>query len=810
MTSFTTAMLTRTTEDPCIGTSAPYINFHNNLITLTPGECEFSNILVRTTPASTMIPREFLYSEPFEITEDTYISAYNLRAGYKLGADASGKLFEYDNIFETPFYVNRLDTQSETQTTVTVSVHVSASATMTPPTIEYSTDLVNWTAATTSGNVYPGRNWKATVTDSSDKIYLRANITTWYNSGVIWYTLNCQQDYKIGGNLASMLYGSSFTNQTSLRGNSSDSAAFKFFFSGSTTLVDASDLILPTTSLHESCYGYLFNECTGLVSAPSILSANTLSSKCYERMFSGCTSLVNAPVLPARVLGTSCYSNMFTGCTSLVNAPVLPATILASGCYSGMFQSCTSLVTAPALPATDLESYCYQYMFYGCTALTTPPALPAKFLSNYCYYYMFYGCTSLTTAPELPARTLMLGCYQDMFTNCSSLNYIKAMFISSPYSNFTANWVNGVAAKGTFVKNNDATWTNTGTDSVPVGWTVVGCADPDDDTYDDTEFSTVPFFIENKTSSAGTVTITKVNNSSEAPSVHLYTSTDNITWNDSGSTSTTLTLPANGRLYIRTTTNGWGYSYNNNNRITANVSHSVGGNLLSLIYGSNFLSHTDYSDLVTSNSYTFAQMFLNDTALVDAYNLIFPKSALPYCYYCMFQGCTGLTTAPRILPSKFLSTSCYGSMFQNCSSLTTVPIITASSYDVVSACYRSMFEGCSSLTSVPSDYLPLTSVANSCYKAMFKNCTSLVNPPDLSNVYLANNSNYTYCYEEMFYGCRSLNNMKSMLSSMPSGSYTSNWLYGVSATGTFTKHPNMSWTTGVNGVPSGWTVVNAS
>jgi hypothetical protein len=111
-------------------------------------------------------------------------------------------------------------------------------------------------------------------------------------------------------------------------------------------------------------------------------------------------------------------------------------------------------------------------MFYGCTSLTTAPQLPATTLASSCYQGMFSGCISLTEAPELPATTLASECYDGMFRNCSSLNYIKAMFTTIPGTTYTKNWVSGVAASGTFVKNSAATWDVSGADGIPYGWTV--------------------------------------------------------------------------------------------------------------------------------------------------------------------------------------------------------------------------------------------------------------------------------------------------------------------------------------------------
>jgi hypothetical protein len=59
-----------------------------------------------------------------------------------------------------------------------------------------------------------------------------------------------------------------------------------------------------------------------------------------------------------------------------------------------------------------------------------------------------------------------------MFNGCANLNYIKAMFTTTPSTTYTSGWVNGVAATGMFVKNSAATWTTTGVNGVPTGWTV--------------------------------------------------------------------------------------------------------------------------------------------------------------------------------------------------------------------------------------------------------------------------------------------------------------------------------------------------
>ena len=169
------------------------------------------------------------------------------------------------------------------------------------------------------------------------------------------------------------------------------------------------------------------------------------------------------------------FYNLFYDNTKVINAKnlSLSATTLVRYCYTSMFEGCTNLITVPKLPATTLEVSCYNFMFKNCTSLIIAPELPATTLTNGCYSMMFNGCTSLVTAPELPATTLEEYCYTGMFQGCTNLNYIKAMFTTTPSANYTNSWVDGVAATGTFVRNNTAQWYVIGTNGIPEGWEVV-------------------------------------------------------------------------------------------------------------------------------------------------------------------------------------------------------------------------------------------------------------------------------------------------------------------------------------------------
>ena len=123
------------------------------------------------------------------------------------------------------------------------------------------------------------------------------------------------------------------------------------------------------------------------------------------------------------------------------------------------------------LPATTLNDMCYAAMFEECTLLKkAPTVLPALQMRSQCYGWMFNGCTSLTDAPVIQARLLVSRCFEQMFKNCGNLSYIKAMFTTTPSNSYTKEWVSGVAASGTFVKNISASWDVNGVNGVPLGW----------------------------------------------------------------------------------------------------------------------------------------------------------------------------------------------------------------------------------------------------------------------------------------------------------------------------------------------------
>lgn len=346
--------------------------------------------------------------------------------------------------------------------------------------VQYSLDEGNtWTslaANTATPTVLAGQRimWKGTYTPQ--------NATNNFSS---------TGRFNVEGNPSSVCYGDNFRNAPLTN------YAFCRMFQDCTKLVSAKNIYIPSV-LSDNCFVRTFQGCTSLVEVPEILPALTLTQGCYFHMFDGCTSLPYCPQLPATSLAVNCYNNMFYNCSSITIAPELNATTLYKSCYSEMFRGCTSLTTPPpSLPATTLTYNCYYYMF-GSTGVTSTPVLaptilaegccqrmfsncslletvrltlPATTLAVSCYYGMFSG-TIITEAPVLPAETLVSGCYGEMFAACSRLNYIKAMFTTTPDTSYTKDWVRNVSSTGTFVKNDAATWDVRGYNGIPNNWTI--------------------------------------------------------------------------------------------------------------------------------------------------------------------------------------------------------------------------------------------------------------------------------------------------------------------------------------------------
>lgn len=282
---------------------------------------------------------------------------------------------------------------------------------------------------------------------------------------------------------------------------------------------------------------------------------------------------------------------------------------------------------------------------------------------------------------------------------------------------------------------------------------------------------------------------------------------------------------------IATQTGCWSPNYSVDDIVgsffSSDCEFDASGNVTSLLYGDDFKGET-----TIENAYAFACLFYDydeqtECNVMNAKDLSLPaKTLASHCYNNMFQSCASLITAPE-LPATTLADNCYDNMFNGCAALTTVPKLSATT--LANGCYSCMFNACSSLITAPE--LSATTLANDCYSGMFQDCTSLTKIPELPATTL---TTYCYanmfsgctslttapelpattlvdsCYSYMFYGCTSLNSITCLATDITASECTLYWLGNVAANGTFTKAAGMEdWTTGNDGIPTGWTVQNA-
>lgn len=424
-----------------------------------------------------------------------------------------------------------LTLEATTSGDITFSVAYSYTHPVVLTPIEYKINEGSWTTysswpADATGIPSSAESWPLTFgtaihVEAGDKVAFRGTNASYYgNSKGYECHISSTADVYVYGNVMSLIHATDFATNYTMTGDWNFAKLFKLPTANAwdppvtvTTIKShpSNDIVLPATTLTNNCYNGLFAGCKYITKAP-VLPATTMpvgcyaemfratglttapalsttvfqpysedaegehgSIDCYMQMFQDCTSLTTAPALNATTLVHGCYQNMFQGCTSLSTPPALPATDLTGGdqCYTAMFKGCTSLTTLPAnyLPATTLDAWCYMEMFSGCTSLETAPALPATTLTEDCYHRMFEGCTSLTTAPDLPAAHVVNQSYGGMFDGCTSLNYVKCLATSFDDKMLLGDWLNNVAATGTFVKAEIVDLPRNG-NGIPAGWTI--------------------------------------------------------------------------------------------------------------------------------------------------------------------------------------------------------------------------------------------------------------------------------------------------------------------------------------------------
>ena len=316
--------------------------------------------------------------------------------------------------------------------------------------------------------------------------------------------------------------------------------------------------------------------------------------------------------------------------------------------------------------------------------------------------------------------------------------------------------------------------------------------------------------------SNSTIVMTHNGTNASATKPTIYISTDGASWTLWDYTTITLANVGDKVYMYGENPNGISSNYDKYSSFT------IGGRVAASGDVTNLLAYGGKSELSIC---CFLSLFSDCTALTQAPQL--PATTLAEgCYSNMFSGCTSLTSVPQ-LPATTLAAGCYNGMFSGCTSLTSVPQLPATT--LAAGCYYNMYKGCSSLTQ--AEDLPATILADHCYYGMYSGCSALTDAPSIQATTLASYSCYRmfygcsslthgpslksatladYSYFDMFSGCASLNSIECLATDISAEQCVNRWLSGVSPNGTFTKSANMlGWTTGISGIPEGWTVVNA-
>lgn len=216
----------------------------------------------------------------------------------------------------------------------------------------------------------------------------------------------------------------------------------------------------------------------------------------------------------------------------------------------------------------------------------------------------------------------------------------------------------------------------------------------------------------------------------------------------------------------------------------ANFGYSVNGGEWETTTGATSLSLNQGDAVRFKGNGTCKELFSGNTMAFNAYGNI---ESLEYGDN--FSGATSVK-----------SQSGFTSCFQNCSKLVECKNIVLPATTLTKYCYKNMFNDCTSLTTAPE--LPATTLVSNCYSSMFSNCKSLTTAPELPAATLA-----VGCYGSMFSLCNSLVYIKCKATNMSALTCLIGWVNDVSPTGTFVKKAGVTWSTGVSGIPSGWTVI---
>lgn len=280
-------------------------------------------------------------------------------------------------------------------------------------------------------------------------------------------------------------------------------------------------------------------------------------------------------------------------------------------------------------------------------------------------------------------------------------------------------------------------------------------------------------------------------------------------------------IKGNRENYMNNSGDEWG-TPGANPIFTATSPCYISGNIMSL------LKDEQLGESAFQGAFSKGKTALTNIDIDPDAPLILPATSLtPKCYMQMFRNCTSLTRVPVFRVETVKYRSCYN-MFRDCSNLASVEGIELPATTLAEDCYREMFRLCKKITSVDKELLPATSLAVACYRQMFNGCEKLTNAPDLPATTLQDhcyNSMFSACtaltaapelpatdlvescYYQMFHSCNKLTEIKCRATSgINSHNSTTEWVKGITTTGTFYHAAGVEWPKGNHGYPSNWSL----
>lgn len=627
------------------------------------------------------------------------------------------------------------------------------------------------------------------------RVYFRAkeNNANFSKNSANYYKFVMKGEFEASGNIMSLL-SKSFSIQVP------PTYAFYRLFNACDALKDASSLVLPSLSLSNNCYTYMFATCTKLRNAPSLLPAVNLAANCYQGMFRNCQKLSTAPQLPAETLVSECYKEMFRYCLSLANAPDLPATTLANNCYANMFDSCLVLRTIN-VAFTD----------WGTASNGTYP-YTNNWVKDVASSGMFFCPTEL---PKVTGNSHIPSGWEQnpdlLYFTALEDGYIRLDKVGNPdekaiqYSTaYGAKWRDYTWAEGESNQTGAQISVKKGNKIFFKAKTSSNSLCKDSENY-------YRFVISAPMEANGNIVFLLNGNATHPYNQYvapygfygLFYGCDKLTHAPNISQNSYVHAHTYQAMF-----KGCKNLLNIPDMPATGITESC---YESMFEGCESLHQSVHLPATNLAKACYKAMFKGCKSLTDenlqeidatAYNISNGESALES----MFEDCTGLTKQTTIFAADNWETypkAIMKKMFKGCVNLVAPVKITNGTLN--ESCFESMYEGCTSLKTAPT--LPQTTMANRCYYKMFAGCSSLKNAPDLP---AKTTSLKDSCYAYMFNGCTSLKYMDVGFSKwyddqgMNFSGATYKWVTNVAPVGTFMCPDNLRKAYNENHIPSGW------